>query len=172
MSADGLNEPLTSSKMVIRGGDSGTQKIVANTLISSAGGKSYYTPNVDIWLQPGSVAYYGTNGSSATPIPFVSDYTDAEKHVYVKMNLNTYIELIVPGYIADGLFYDGLDMGYPDGGPFGYSDHPYYRIDNFQQAFEWGDDYASSPSASANPYTPYQSNSLERQLAFAITSIC
>ena len=125
---------------------------------------NYYTHNVDVWLQPGSVAYlyHQTLGIYALSNAYVSDYTNPTKHINLHLNSLDKVDLVVPGYIADGTFFDGLDLGYPDNSyTVGTATYPLYRADNFQQSYMWEDDTASAANAS-----PYVSNSLERQLMF------
>jgi len=165
LSADGTaNEPLgPSAGTKIIGGS--VQLISTNSWVGSNNGTAvnYYTHNFDVWLQPGSVAYCSTNNLS--PVAYVSDYTNPEKHVNLIVGSGATVDLVVPGYIADGTFYDGLDLTLPDNSTFGSSTYPKYRADNFQQAFQWCDD-TNSVNASLNDQADYDSTSLQRQLAF------
>jgi hypothetical protein len=165
MSADGTtNEPLSSP---------GTQTIGApktitnSTLISTSGGKSYYSPDVDVWLQPGAVAYFYTNAAAVSGgnfTTYVSELNNPTKHVNLHLGLGGQVVLVVPGYITDGNFYDGIDMGFPDTVQItGNSVYPRYNADSFQEPYEWADD-TNSVSQSAS-YS-YVSSSLERQLMF------
>jgi hypothetical protein len=167
MSADGINEPIAGGPGAgtkIIGGASGTQLITNSGLIATVGTVNYYTHNFDVWLQPGSVAYYKTNAAGPT-VAYVSEYTNPTKHINLYVGFGGSVDLVVPGYIADGTFYDGLDLGVPDDITFGPGDFPKYRADNFQQAFQWCDDTLSA-SASQSGDAGYQSTSLQRQLAF------
>jgi hypothetical protein len=164
LSADGTaNEPLgPQAGTQILGGTA--QSITNTSWVGSNNGTAinYYTHNFDVWLQPGAVAYCATNNGNA--IAYVSDYTNPTKHINLIVGSGGAVDLIVPGYIADGTFYDGLDLPLPDSTRFG-SGPPKYRADNFQQAFEWSDD-ANSVTASQSDDANYQSSSLQRQLAF------
>ena len=163
MSSDGTtNEPLNNPGTRVIGGASGTQLINGSTWVNKIGTTNYYTHNVDVWLQPGSICYYKTNAAGSL-VPYVSDYTNPTKHINLYLNTGGYVELVVPGYIVDGTFYDGFDMGYPDNPGFYESGYPRYRADNFQQPYEWGDDTNSVPGSTSYSYS---SASLERQLAF------
>jgi hypothetical protein len=167
MSADGTtNEPLNNPGTQIIGGASGTQAITNSTWVYKSGTVNYYTPYVDVWLQPGSVAYYYTNALAVTTglnVPYVSDYTVPNKHIRLALGLGGQVVLVVPGYVTDGTFYDGLDIGYPDNAAFGETGYPRYRSDNFQQPYQWADDANSVPDSESYSYT---SASVERQLAF------
>ncbi len=94
------------------------------------------------------------------------------KHINLKVGSGGTVDLIVPGYILDGTFFDGLDLGVPDSYIFSQSTvYPAYRVDNFQQPFEWCDDTNSvSGSVAWNlhiPHLPWNANWFS-----AITSIC
>ncbi|HEV3271765.1 MAG TPA: pilus assembly protein TadG-related protein [Candidatus Methylacidiphilales bacterium] len=147
----------------------GTNSVAVGIL--PPGSINYYTHNVDVWLQPGSVAFYYTNAiavTAGTYVPYVSDYTNPTKHINLYLGLGGKIDLVVPGYIADGTFFDGLDLCYPDNSfTVGSSAWPRYRADNFQQPYMWEDDPNSTPTAANNlGNAPYTSASLERQLMF------
>jgi len=119
---------------------------------------NYYTHNVDVWLQPGSVAYlyHQTLGIYALSNAYVSDYTNPTKHINLHVNSLDKVDLVVPGYIVDGLAFDGIDLPYPDGG----GTLTRYRVDGYQQDYMWNDD------TEAHGTTPYLSTSVERQLMF------
>ncbi len=170
LSTDGTtNEPLNNSgpgNPLI-----GATQAITNSgiLFTTNGGgvtTNYYTHNFDVWLQPGAVAFCYTN--SGAPVPYVSDYTNPTKHINLSVGAGGTVQLVVPGYITDGTFYDGLDLGYPDtaaltgpGNPINI--YPAFRADNFQQPFEWSDDANSVPDSQSANYT---SASMQRQLAF------
>ena len=121
---------------------------------------NYYTQNVDVWLQPGAVAYYYPNALAVllnSPTAYVSDYTNPTQHLNLPITFGGKIDLVVPGYIVDGIFFDGLDLAYSDPESPSY---PRYRSNNYQEAFMWPDD-------TADPTTePYSSTSLMRELMF------
>ncbi len=109
-----------------------------------ATGKNYYTHDLDVWLQPGSVVYYYANGSAYPNTPsqvFVSDLTNPTKNVMLHMTNTAVAKLVVPGYVVDGIAYDGLDLGYSDPQDPKF---PYYRCNNYQEAFMWPDDTFNS----------------------------
>jgi Flp pilus assembly protein TadG/Mg-chelatase subunit ChlD len=122
---------------------------------------NYYTQNVDVWLQPGSVAYFYPNALSITlgtpPTVYVSDYTNPTKHINLAIGFGGKIDLVVPGYVIDGIFFDGLDLAYsyPETPAF-----PRFRSNNYQEAFMWSDDSAATSTE------PYNSTSLQRELMF------
>jgi hypothetical protein len=167
-SADGTsNETLANPYTTIIGGTTNTL-IQTNSWVGSGTNAegapaNFYTHNFDVWLQPGSVAYCYTN-SDADAVAYVSDYTNPTKHINLTVGSGGTVDLVVPGYITDGTFYDGFDMGYPDtSGLGGASIYPRYRADNFQQPYEWADDPNSVSDSTSQTYT---SASLERELAF------
>ena len=161
LSVDGQGaEPLTGSTTQVEGG-SISSAITTNSWVGSSGTTNYYTHNIDVWLQPGSVAYMYTNGSSSPAGTYVSDYTNPTKHINLKVPSGGKVDLVVPGYVVDGLFFDALDLCYPDTPAYGASlNYPRYKVNNFQEDYMWPDD-AESPTA-----YPYQSTSLMRQLMF------
>jgi Flp pilus assembly protein TadG len=185
LSADGLYEPLatpaqfTGGNGTIQGNDSGgnttstSQTITSTTWVgtnSTGPLTNYFTHNLDVWLQPGAVDYIYHNGSISNNGTFVSDYTKPTQHINVYLNSGDSNVLVVPGYIADGTFFDGLDLGYPDNSfTAGTSTYPSYRADNFQQPYMWEDDPNSSATAANslnNGTFVYHAASLERQLMF------
>jgi Flp pilus assembly protein TadG len=135
----------------------GAPMSVTNTpLLYSANGTNYYTRYVDVWLQPGAVLV----ASGAAGNNYFSDAGNPSKHVgiYLDGYYNTSLQLIVPGYILDGILYDGLDMGYASPNDPNY---PFYRLNNFHEAFMWPDDTDSITSQFG-----YAANSLEMQEMF------
>jgi hypothetical protein len=140
-------------------------KVTNPSYVSTANGTNYYTHNLDIWLTPGSTAYYYTNAASSTLTSvYVSDYTNPTKHMNFKLNSGGKIDLVVPGYITDGLWYDGLDLPFPDNSN-NYpptATYPKYRANNYQEAFMWPDETTNAPPI----VSPYYSTSLMRQLMF------
>lgn len=184
LSADGVYEPLAAPSQLmggngtLQGGTRTPSQLIANNTwvgVSPTGGTNYYTHNVDVWLQPGSVAYLyhqtaPLSGIYALSNSYVSDYTNPTKHINLWVASGDYVNLVVPGYIADGTFFDGLDLCYPDNVlTVGTSTYPRFRADNFQQPYMWEDDPNSTPAAAAaegNGIYLYTSNSLERQLMF------
>lgn len=152
----GTNEPLYNPGGV--GVKQGAPLAWTNTpKLFTVGTTNYYTQNVDIWLQPGAVAYLYTNSTVLSTA--VSEINRPSKHVAFKLpaGSNERIELRVPGYVVDGIGYDKLDLAYsfPEDPQF-----PRYRCNNYQEAFMWQDD--------GNPFSevPYTSGSLQRQLMF------
>lgn len=154
-------EPLPGSSVAAVGSPSTTYlpTFTTNTMIASSGGTSYYTRNLDVWLQPGSVDYaFNTNSAHAwVQTTFVSDYTNPTQHINITLNPGDSNVLVVPGYIADGLAFDLIDLPYPDNAS---STYPRYRADNYQQPYMWNDD-TTDPSS-----WPYVATSMQRQLMF------
>jgi Flp pilus assembly protein TadG len=140
----------------------GAPMAVTNTaLLYSSGGNNYYGTNVDVWLTPGSVAYYyptktALNTQTPTAV-YVSELNNPTKHINLQLPAGSVAELVVPGYLVDGIIFDGVDLGFsaPEDPSW-----PRYRCNNFQEAFMWPDDTA----AFSEP--PYTAMSVERQLMF------
>ena len=175
LSADGNNEPLGTATQLDGGNgyiQNGThvfsQLYATNTWVgqtTSGPTTNYYTHNVDVWLQPGSVAYLYHNGAISNA--YVSDYTNPTKHINLYVASGDKVNLVVPGYITDGTFYDGLDLCYPDNPAYGEATTPAYtryRSDNFQQEGMWEDD--TNAWSTTEPGSGWQSGSLERELMF------
>jgi len=79
-----------------------------------------YTTNLNVWVPPGAVDYvYRTTNSSSNPAYLdknettVSDMTDPTKTVNIVLGTGDSNVLVVPGYLIDGIVYDGLDLAYP-----------------------------------------------------------
>jgi Flp pilus assembly protein TadG len=145
-----LSNPTTAST-------EGAPMSVTNTpFLYSSGGTNYYTYYVDAWVQPGAVlAAYDPSGNPT----YYFNAGDPTQHVGIYLNpaVTSKMELIVPGYIADGILFDALDMGYsyPEDPAW-----PRYRCNNYQEAFMWPDD----TSTFSDP--PYTASSLKMQLMF------
>ena len=141
---------------------------VDNTLVGSSGATNYYTHNLDVWLQPGSVDYLYHSGSISNGgnAVYVSNYNAPNQHISIYLASGDSNVLVVPGYVVDGCVYDGLDLAYADFETPGY---PKYRADNYGQPFMWPDDTVPL-SSSSMIYTYWngatQSLSLERELMF------
>jgi Flp pilus assembly protein TadG len=158
-SADGVNEPLGASHTFSAGN---TMTVITNSWVgTNSSGANLYTQDFDVWLQPGAVAYLYAS-ASATPVPFVSDYTKPQQHIYLKVPIGGHVDLVVPGYIADGVLFDGFDLPYPSSTSASY--YPRYREDNYQQAYMWPDDTASIPNPQYS--SAFSSTSIMRQLMF------
>jgi len=158
-------EPLGSPSA--SGSDGAPQFVTNTTLLYKSGGNSYYTHYLDVWLQPGSVAFYYTNAAAVTNssyTAYVSDYTKPTKHIRLYVNLGGKVDLVVPGYVADGVAFDKLDLTYPDNPAYGITGYPRYRYDNFQVPYMWPDDVGGNNHN--DPNNAYLSASLERDLMF------
>jgi len=135
---------------------------VTNTaMLYSNLGINYYTQNVDLWLTPGSVAYYYSTKSALTlntpTQTFVSELTNPSKHINLKLIPGSVAELIVPGYLTD-VSPSINSTAYSD--PEDTANWPRYRCNNYQEAFMWPDDTASFST------WPYTALSVEQQLMF------
>jgi Flp pilus assembly protein TadG len=136
----------------------GAPMSVTNTpLLYSSGGKNYYTSYVDVWVPPGAVLITYTPSGGVWRYFFGAGDPTQHVGVYFDGQNVAKMELLVPGYIADGILFDGLDMGfsYPEDPAW-----PRYRCNNYQEAFMWNDDTAAFSEV------PYTANSLQMQLAF------
>ncbi len=159
LSADG-----TSYEPFVGGGTTviGAPQTITNTgIVGMTGNVTNYTHSLDVWLQPGAVDYLYHGGAVSNNGTFVSDYTESDKHISVYVNSGDSNVLVVPGYIADGVVYDGLDMNYPDNPAYGLATYPRLRDDNFQQVYMWPDDLGGTDS-NGN----YITASLEREEMF------
>jgi hypothetical protein len=139
---------------------------VDNTLVGTSGVTNYYTHNLDVWLQPGAVDYLYASGNP-NPTIYVSNFnaTPPNQHINIKLNTGDKNVLVVPGYVVDGLLYDGLDLAYPDNPAYGLSGYPRFRNNNYQEVFMWPDDTTSvNTTTKINAYTT--ATSLERELMF------
>jgi hypothetical protein len=169
-SADGTNEPLGTPQRIVGGVDTESVTPVTNTTlvgVDDTGLIHYYTHNLDVWLPPGSVDYlYHTNAAGVLVVSnngvYVSDYTKPTKTINIYLNAGDQNVLVMPGYVADGLFFDQLDLPYPDNGTGGT--YPRYRKDNYQFPFVWYD--ALSYDTANEGANPFLSPSIERQLMF------
>jgi Flp pilus assembly protein TadG len=171
-SADGINEPLGTHSVLV-----GTTTNVANNInnnywlsiapfqypfTGTSTPTPIYTSSLNVWVPPGAVDYVYTNGVTTPVTTVVSDYTNPTLNTNITLVGNESNVLVVPGYIADGILYDVLDMAYPDGGT---SNFPRYRNNNYNEIFMWPDDEAANNSTAAiNSYT--NSYSVERNLMF------
>jgi hypothetical protein len=165
LSADGINEPFHSPSQIL--GGSVTPPVSDGALGTTP--KQTFTHYLDVWLQPGAVdyLYHGGGISNNGTAVYVSDYTNPTKHISIYVNSGDSNVLIVPGYIADGVVYDGLDLDYPDNVAYTQAGlnapgFPAFRDDNFQEQYMWPDDTGGIDPNDQNFY----SSSLERQLMF------
>ncbi len=126
---------------------------------TNSAGTSVYTKSLNVWLQPGAVAYvYKANGQlDSTQGPFVSDYTNPTQTQAVELADGGQCVLVVPGYMIDGVLFDGLDLTYEDDSG-DTPPYPQYRLDNFNMPYMWPDDTNSilpAYSSSSYPYYAY-----------------
>jgi Flp pilus assembly protein TadG len=158
------NEPLGPTPNVDTGGSA---PIVTSTWVgmTSDGKTNNYTHNLDVWLQPGSVDYLYNNGaiSNRGTAVYVSDFNNPTKHINIYLQPGDSNVLVVPGYVADGVVFDGLDLDYPDDIAYKTGNLGHYRDDNYQQEFMWPDDTGSYDNE--DPPVGF-SMSLQRQLMF------
>jgi Flp pilus assembly protein TadG len=158
-------EPLGHPDVMLNVGT--TMSVTNTTWMGQSGGKNVYTKNLDVWLQPGAAAYLYTNYTAATPVQiFPSDFTNPTKHIVINLVPGNRLELVVPGYITDGLLFDGIDLAYsyPEAVPPQTPAYPRYRGNNYQEGYMWPDD-TTVPN---NPiyHQPYVSTSIMRELMF------
>jgi Flp pilus assembly protein TadG len=124
-----------------------------NTWLENYFGTDVYSTNIDVWLPPGSVdyVYRSTNGGGTVPHTSetqVSDLTNPSKTVDLVLNTGDSNVLVVPGYVIDGIIYDGLDLAYPSttvvAGEIGM------RSDNYVIPWMWPDADAPTISGSSD----------------------
>lgn len=113
---------------------------VTNTFVENIAGTPYYTTNINVWLPPGSVdyVYRETNTPPGALDPHettVSEIENPTKTVNITLASGDSNMLVVPGYLIDGIVYDGLDLPYPETDP----SYPYMRTDNYLRAWMWPD---------------------------------
>jgi Flp pilus assembly protein TadG len=123
---------------------------VTNTFLENYPGTGdVYTTNVNVWLPPGSVDYvYRTTNATSTPQYLdknettVSEIDNPTKTVNLNLGTGDSNVLVVPGYLIDGVVYDGLDLAYSSA-PAPSSGAPandiYMRMDNFIVPWMWQD---------------------------------
>jgi Flp pilus assembly protein TadG len=110
----------------------------ADTFIEPYSPYQVYSTNVNVWLPPGSVDYVYHSGSSTPALTYVSQMNNPAYTVNV--NLSTTGDsnvLVVPGYVIDGIAYDGLDLEYPSS--TASSTAVYYQQSNFVVPWMWQD---------------------------------
>jgi hypothetical protein len=136
-----------------------------STFISKVGSVNNYTQKLDVWLQPGAVDYLYHGGVVSNNGVYVSNYNNSTNHIAITLLTGDSNVLVVPGYVADGLLFDGLDLTHPDNPDEGESGYSRYRSDNFNEPFMWPDDTtAVNTTAKINGYT--NSVSFKRHLLF------
>jgi hypothetical protein len=161
-SIDGAGQEPLEGSTAARAGNSMLVNNTTNYLVTLTAGETplnpsskldVYSPYLNVWLPPGSVDYVYTN--SVVRSAYVSDYTNPTNTVNVSLYPGESNVLVVPGYVADGVISDVLDLEAPDNAVAGIStSYPRYREDNFNQPFMWPDDgandgYTNTASSSA-----------------------
>jgi hypothetical protein len=175
-SADGTNEPVIypdGGPGSPRTRKTGAPMTFTNySVLGLSNGIPVYSRYIDVWLQPGAVDYEYTNGQAAPTAVYVSELANPSKHISIMQHPNTYNKLVVPGYVADGLFYDGLDLTFSDNanmvnGAANKTTYPRFRSNNYQEYFMWPDDTnIVSPTVVADGQNYHQTHSIERALMF------
>ncbi len=146
-------EPLKSPTGSAIVGDSKT--ITADTWLTNSGGTNYFTHNLDVWLPPGSVdyLYHGGSISNSGAAVYVSNYNNPTNHISIYLASGDSNVLVVPGYVVDGMLYDGLDLTYPDNPTYGEGGYPRFRADNYDEPLMWPDDL--TPLATSTDFVNY-----------------
>jgi hypothetical protein len=111
-----------------------------DTFLETYSGISVYTTNVSVWVPPGAVDYIyrATNspaGALSTHETIVSEIDNPTKTVNINLSTGDSNVLVVPGYLIDGVVYDGLDLPYPETN----GSYPYMRTDNYVTPWMWQD---------------------------------
>ncbi len=166
-SSDGNNEPITFPQSVPTGKRivGAPMTIVNNSYLSTISGTDVYARNIDVWLQPGAVDYEYSN--NVVVGIYASEAVAPTNHFLISQPPGFSNELVVPGYVVDGLFYDGLDLTYRDNSGWtvgGVTTYPHYRSNNFQDYLMWPDDTTIVSSSNMDDYP--STTSLERELMF------
>jgi Flp pilus assembly protein TadG len=107
-----------------------------------------FSTNLSVWVTPGSVDYIyrATNnpaGALSTHETIVSEMDNPTKTVNINLASGDSNVLVVPGYLVDGIIYDGLDLAF-QGVPSPATD-VYLRQDNFVTPWMWQDADAILP---------------------------
>jgi Flp pilus assembly protein TadG len=122
------------------------QTYTTNTyLLTYPGYGNVYTTNINVWLPPGSVDYVfrATNSAGVSPNTSetqVSEMDNPKKTVNIILGTGDSNMLVVPGYVIDGIVYDGLDLAYPSTGSTDIG----MRSDNYISPWVWPD--ANTPT--------------------------
>ncbi len=125
------------------------QTYVTNTFLENYPGVgSVYSTNLNVWLPPGSVDYVYRSGHLSTTETQVSDLTNPQKTVNVILNTGDSNMLVVPGYVIDGIIYDGLDLAYPS--TTGVATEVGMRSDNYVIPWMWPDADAPTVTGSSD----------------------
>jgi Flp pilus assembly protein TadG len=130
------------------------QTYTTNTFLGKVGATSYYSTNINVWLPPGSVDYVYRATNVPPTVPHysetqVSDYTNPQKTVNIVLNTGDSNMLVVPGYVIDGIVYDGLDLAYSveTSNPTG---EVATRGDNYVVPWMWPDANTPTVTGSSN----------------------
>ena len=142
-----------------------------NTFVGVVSGENYYTTNINVWVPPGAVDYvYRTTNATSSPAYLdqnettVTEMDDTTNTVNITLGTGDSNVLVMPGYLIDGVVYDGLDLAYPSSG--GPSTDVYTQSYNFLVPWMWQDagPVVGDGTASASATGAYQS--LQRDLVF------
>jgi Flp pilus assembly protein TadG len=114
------------------------QTYTGNTFLGNVYGTSYYSSNVNVWLQPGSVDYVYRSGNHGTPAAtYVSQIDSPTNTINITLQTGDSNVLVVPGYLIDGILYDGLDLAYPSS--TGSTTANYFETNNYVVPWMWQD---------------------------------
>jgi Flp pilus assembly protein TadG len=118
------------------------QTYTTNTYMETVSSKLYYAPTLNVWLPPGSVDYVYRTTNAATGYldkneTTVSQIDNPKMTVNVVLGTGDSNVLVVPGYLIDGVVYDGLDLAYPSNSPV--STDTYMESSNFCLPWMWPD---------------------------------
>jgi Flp pilus assembly protein TadG len=118
------------------------------TLIGNLlGNGNVYTTNVNVWLPPGSVDYlFRSNNAGVPAATYVSQINNPKYTVNVNLSTGDSNVLVVPGYVIDGIVYDGLDLAYPSTATL--STEVDMRSDNYVIPWMWPD--ADTPTVTGS----------------------
>jgi Flp pilus assembly protein TadG len=121
-----------------------------NTWLENYSGTDVYSTNINVWLPPGSVdyVYRAPSGTLSPSETTVSEINNPQKTVNVILNTGDSNVLVVPGYVMDGIIYDGLDLAYPS--TTVVSTEIGMRSDNYVIPWMWPDADAPTISGSSD----------------------
>lgn len=115
------------------------QTYKTNTFLENYSGTLVYSSNVNVWLPPGSVDYVYRSGSATPAATYVSQMNNPTYNVNINLtSAGDSNVLVVPGYIIDGIPYDGLDLAYPSTSP-NSTLYTYFRSENYVTPWMWPD---------------------------------
>jgi Flp pilus assembly protein TadG len=133
-----VDEPIEENSVQTGPLTGAPQTYTNSTFLGNVSG-TYYTSNVNVWLQPGAVDYvFRSNNAGVPAATYVSQISSPKTTVNITLKTGDSNVLVVPGYIIDGIPYDGLDLAYPSTSP-NSTLYTYFQTNNFVTPWMWPD---------------------------------